>query len=78
MALDRVGELDVDIEGDHLIPIIWERRLHLIWPIFYLRAMPKAVTDACHRQFRECAAARTLPCDWHGPSIGTASGSRSG
>lgn len=23
-----------DIEGDHLIPVVWNRRLHLFWPIF--------------------------------------------
>jgi hypothetical protein len=24
----------VDIEGDHLIPVVWNRRLHLFWPMF--------------------------------------------
>jgi len=24
----------VDIEGDHLIPVVWNRRLHLFWPLF--------------------------------------------
>jgi peptidoglycan hydrolase-like protein with peptidoglycan-binding domain len=24
----------VDIEGDHLIPVVWNRRLHLFWPVF--------------------------------------------
>jgi hypothetical protein len=24
----------VDIEGDHLIPVVWNRRLHIFWPIF--------------------------------------------
>ncbi|MGH9755501.1 MAG: neuraminidase-like domain-containing protein [Blastocatellia bacterium] len=24
----------VDIEGDHLIPVVWNRRLHLFWPNF--------------------------------------------
>src|SRR5262249_47827789 len=24
----------VDIEGDHLIPVAWNRRLHLFWPVF--------------------------------------------
>lgn len=27
-------KIDLDIEGDHLIPVIWNRRLHLFWPIF--------------------------------------------
>lgn len=26
--------VDVDIEGDHLIPVVWNRKLMLIWPIF--------------------------------------------
>ena len=26
--------VDVDVEGDHLIPYIYNRRLHLFWPIF--------------------------------------------
>lgn len=26
--------LDLDIEGDHLIPVVWNRRLMLFWPIF--------------------------------------------
>lgn len=27
-------EVDVDIEGDYLIPVIWHRRLYLFWPTF--------------------------------------------
>src|SRR6266567_3289763 len=27
-------KVNVNIEGDHLIPIIWNRRLHIFWPIF--------------------------------------------
>ena len=30
-AWERVS---VDIEGDHLIPVVWNRRLHLFWPVF--------------------------------------------
>ena len=26
--------VDVDIEGNHLIPVVWNRRLHLFWPLF--------------------------------------------
>ncbi len=26
--------VDLDIEGDHLLPVIWNRRLYLFWPIF--------------------------------------------
>src|SRR5260370_15735164 len=27
-------KVDVDIEGDHLVPVIYNRRLYLFWPIF--------------------------------------------
>lgn len=27
-------KMDVDIEGDHLIPVIWNRRLYVFWPLF--------------------------------------------
>ncbi len=27
-------KVDVDIEGDHLIPVVWNRRLYLFWPLF--------------------------------------------
>lgn len=33
--------VDADIEGDHLIPVIWNRRLHLFWPIFTEKAEEK-------------------------------------
>lgn len=31
-------KVELDIEGDHLIPVIWNRRLMLIWPIFTEKA----------------------------------------
>ena len=27
-------KVDADIEGDHLIPVFWNRRLYLFWPVF--------------------------------------------
>jgi hypothetical protein len=27
-------KVDADIQGDHLIPVIWNRRLYLFWPMF--------------------------------------------
>ncbi len=27
-------KVDLDIEGEHLIPVVWNRRLYLFWPIF--------------------------------------------
>ncbi len=31
-------KVNVDIQGDHLIPIIWNRRLFIFWPIFMSKA----------------------------------------
>lgn len=31
-------KVDLDIEGDHLIPVVWNRQLHLFWPIFTEKA----------------------------------------
>ncbi|MBC7601768.1 MAG: hypothetical protein H7255_03790, partial [Ramlibacter sp.] len=30
-------EIEVDIEGDHVIPVFWNRKLMLIWPVFTLK-----------------------------------------
>ena len=38
-------KVPLDIEGDHLIPIIWNRRLHLLWPSFLLKTQPPEVTS---------------------------------
>lgn len=26
--------IDVEIEGDHMLPVVWDRRLYLFWPVF--------------------------------------------
>jgi len=31
-------KVDLDIEGDHFIPVVWNRRLYLFWPIFVEKA----------------------------------------
>jgi hypothetical protein len=31
-------KVDLDIEGDHLIPVAWNRRLYLFWPLFSIKA----------------------------------------
>jgi hypothetical protein len=36
-------KVDVDIEGDHLIPVVYNRRLHLLWPVFTEKAVKTAV-----------------------------------
>lgn len=35
-------KLELDIEGDHLIPVVWNRKLMLIWPVFTLKQDEKA------------------------------------
>lgn len=37
------GKVDLDIEGDHLIPVMWNRKLMLIWPIFTDKQLQKPV-----------------------------------
>ncbi|MGI0025441.1 MAG: neuraminidase-like domain-containing protein, partial [Nitrososphaera sp.] len=32
-------KVPVDIQGDHLIPVVWNRRLHIFWPIFTEKAV---------------------------------------
>lgn len=36
-------KIEVDIEGDHLIPMVWNRRLYLFWPVFSEKVYPKSV-----------------------------------
>ncbi|HRI59027.1 MAG TPA: neuraminidase-like domain-containing protein [Saprospiraceae bacterium] len=31
-------QVDLDIQGDHLIPVVWNRQLYLFWPIFTEKA----------------------------------------
>ena len=34
-------KVEADIQGDHLIPVIWNRRLYLFWPIFTVKQQQK-------------------------------------
>ena len=34
-------KVDLDIEGDHVIPIVWNRRLYLFWSIFMEKSVPQ-------------------------------------
>jgi hypothetical protein len=36
-------KVELDIEGDHLIPVVWNRKLMLIWPIFTEKQEAKPV-----------------------------------
>jgi hypothetical protein len=37
--------VQVDIQGDHLIPIVWEGRLRLMWPVFTQQTITPPATD---------------------------------
>ena len=37
-------KLELDIEGHHLIPVVWNRKLMLIWPVFTLKQDEQATT----------------------------------
>jgi len=41
---------DVDIQGDHLIPVIWNRRLHIFWPLFTVKADPPTADERASNQ----------------------------
>jgi hypothetical protein len=36
-------KMDIDIQGDHLIPVIWNRRLYLFWAVFGERQEQKPI-----------------------------------
>lgn len=36
-------KIDADIQGNHLIPLIWNRRLYVFWPIFTTKQREKSV-----------------------------------
>src|SRR5262249_24065497 len=33
--------IPVDIQGDHLVPVVWNSRLRLIWPVFTEQTLPQ-------------------------------------
>jgi hypothetical protein len=37
-------KIDLDIEGDNLIPVVWNRRLYLFWPVISDAVEPKSLT----------------------------------
>ncbi len=42
-------KVDLDIEGDHLIPVVWNRRLYLFWAIFTEQVLEGNFTDSTDR-----------------------------
>jgi peptidoglycan hydrolase-like protein with peptidoglycan-binding domain len=41
--------IDADIEGDHFVPVVWNRRLYLFWPMFMEKAVEIAPSDTSDR-----------------------------
>jgi hypothetical protein len=39
-------EMQVTIEGDHVMPLIWNRRLYVLWPTFVKKAVPPKSPDS--------------------------------
>ena len=55
-------KVDVDIQGNHLIPVIWNRRLYLFWPVFTQKAIPPDEVD--RRENREPAKYWEIQIAW--------------
>ena len=47
-------QVDVDVEGDHLIPVVWNDRLYLFWPVFLEQTeqQPSRLPEPTH-EFQE-------------------------
>ncbi len=45
--------IEADIEGDHLVPVVWNRRLYLFWPIFLEKAIEELVEGSAPRRHYE-------------------------
>ena len=67
-------KVELDIEGDHLIPVVWNRKLMLIWPVFTEKAEGKAGRDAGARRKSLIRPTATGKSSWPGASIRTAAG----
>jgi hypothetical protein len=38
-------KVDLDIEGDHLIPVVWNRRVYLFWPVLTEKSFDPTETE---------------------------------
>lgn len=59
-------KIDVDIETDHLIPVVYDRRLYLFWPHFEERPDPKQELPAPYVQSLEHWHWEHAHDDWKG------------
>jgi hypothetical protein len=60
-AWEAVG---VDIESDHLIPVVWDRRLHLFWPVFTERPDNELSQDLQLPSEAEALSRREIRLAW--------------
>ncbi|MFO8091155.1 MAG: neuraminidase-like domain-containing protein [Desulfatiglandaceae bacterium] len=51
--------VDLDIEGDHLIPVVWNRRLYLFWPIFTEK--PKGEVERSNKKITQLELQNIIP-----------------
>jgi len=45
--------VDADIEADHLVPVVWNRRLFLFWPTFMEKAVEEVVEGKAPKRYYE-------------------------
>lgn len=45
--------VEADIEGDHLIPVVWNRRLYLFWPMFLEKADEEVISNEIPNRYYE-------------------------
>jgi hypothetical protein len=43
----------VDIEGDHVVAVIWKQRLHLFWATFMVKAKKDAATTGSNESYKQ-------------------------
>ncbi len=69
-------KVDLDIEGDHLIPVVHNRRLMLFWPIFLERARRQRERSSAGEVLHGPARAQRATCTGVGAEAGFGAGGR--
>jgi len=54
-------KVDADIEGDHLVPVVWNRRLYLFWPIFEEQNIERETTETITESREGETVQKTVP-----------------
>jgi peptidoglycan hydrolase-like protein with peptidoglycan-binding domain len=45
--------VEADIDGDHLVPVVWNRRLYLFWPMFLEKADEEVISNEPPNRYYE-------------------------